>query len=89
MPFGAFDLLAAVEAAVETAPFDRLDRLAVQQARRGLRVSSGCATDLRAQGVVQPLPGAVLTPATDYDEAVPQGTRSRGMIRHWAPLRVT
>ena len=82
MPLTAFDQLAAIKAALEPAPLDRPDGLAVQDCGGWLRIATSGPTNLRSQAVVQLLPGAVVAPATEVRPGGAPGTRSRGTIRH-------
>jgi hypothetical protein len=64
MALAALDLLAAIKAALEPAPLDRLDGLAVQGCGGGLRIATSGPRDICSQVVVQLLLRAVVAPAT-------------------------
>src|SRR3712207_5009736 len=69
----AFDLLAAVVAALFSAYAGRLDRLAIHYPRTGLRVPLEAHPHTLAQGSVHPLPGAIQSPEA---EVMVDGLRS-------------
>jgi hypothetical protein len=85
MALAPLDQLAAINA-LEPAPLDRLDGLAVQDCGGWLRIATSGPTDIRSQVVVPLLPGAVVTPAT----AVGPGSALRDKLtRDHPPLSAT
>src|SRR5688572_26396602 len=83
MALAAVDLLAAVIAA-RSAHLRGLDRLAVDDRRRGLRIAADPAAIALAQGLGHVLPGAVLTPLSIVIE---DGTTRWIFMRQQPPLR--
>jgi hypothetical protein len=86
MALAAFDQLAAIKAALEPTPLDRLHGLAVQDCGRWLRIAASGPTDIRSQVVVQLLPGAVVAPTT---EVRPGSTPGDEVTRDHPPLSAT
>jgi hypothetical protein len=82
----ALNQLAAIKTTLEPTPLNRLDGLAVQDCGGWLRIAASGQTDLRSQVVVQLLPGAVVTPATE----VRPGSAPRDEVtRDHPPLSAT
>src|SRR6266851_5579831 len=86
MALTALDQLAAIKAALEPTPLDRLDGLAVQNGGGWLRIATSGPTDIRSQVVVPLLPGAVVAPAT---EVGPGGAPGDEVTRDHPPLSTT
>src|SRR6266852_7081643 len=86
MALAALDALAAIKAALEPTPLDRLDGLAVQDCSGRLRIAASGPTDIRSQVVVQLLPGAVVAPAT---EVGPGSAPGHEVTRDHPPLSAT
>src|SRR5512135_406616 len=82
MTLPAADLLAPV-VAPRAADFRALDRLAVDVADARRRVAALGHADILAQGVRDPLPGAVVTPLR---EVVPDGALGQQVVREQFPL---
>src|SRR5512147_1211228 len=82
MTLPAADLLAPV-VAPRAADFRALDRLAVDVADARRRVAALGHADLLAQGVRDPLPGAVVPPPR---EVVPDGALGQQVVRQQLPL---
>src|SRR6266568_9349506 len=86
MALAALDQLAAIKAALEPTPLDRLDGLAVQDCSGWLRIATSGPTDLRSQVVVQLLPRAVVAPATEVGPGSAPGDE---VTRDHPPLSAT
>jgi hypothetical protein len=83
------DLLASVVTALSSSHAGALDRLAVHHPGARLRISFQANPQPLAQGCMDPLPGAVLTPSPEIMvDALPRG-KSWGSRRHWQPLLST
>src|SRR5258707_12030115 len=86
MALAALDQLAAIKAALEPTPLDRLDGLAVQDRSGWLRIATSGPTDVRSQVIVQLLPGAVVAPATEVGPGSAPGDE---VTRDHPPLSAT
>src|SRR6266851_7984064 len=86
MALAALDQLAAIKAAFESTPLDRLDGLTVQDCGGWLRIATSGPTDLRSQVVVQLLPGAVVAPTTEVGPGSAPGDE---VTRNHPPLSTT
>ena len=86
MALAALDQLAAIKAALEPTPLDRLDGLAVQDCGGWLRIATSGPPDIRSQVVVQLLPGAVVAPATEVGPGSAPGDE---VTRDHPPLSAT
>jgi hypothetical protein len=87
MTLAALDLLAPVVTALIASHSGALDRLAVRHAGAGLRIPLQADPKALAQGGVDPLEGAVLTPAGP--EVMVDALPGREIVRKQAPLAAT
>ena len=84
----AFDLLATVITSLLSAYTGRVDRMAIHHASARLGISVLAHPHTLAQGGVDPLPGAVLTPHPEVMvDGLLEGGNSCGSSRHAHPLR--
>src|SRR6266852_5075498 len=86
MALAALDQLAAIKAALEPTPLDRLDGLAVEDCDGWLRIATSSPTNIRSQVVVQLLPGAIIAQATEVGPGSAPGDE---VTRDHPPLSAT
>ena len=85
MPLSAFDVFACVIPA-NAGHRSGLDALAIETSSGRMLVASGLSADLRSQGVVQALPGSIVTPEA---KVVVNALPVREFLGQHAPLNAT
>src|SRR5215213_9078580 len=86
MALSAFHLLSSVVTSPIPSHTGALDRLAIHNARAGLRISLEAYSQTMAQGSVQPLPGTLDAPSS---EVVVNGLPRWKLMRQQAPSTTT